>query len=173
MRILLLKIPELSTDKAAAFIVPAGKYVPMVGPRKEQEGEEGFKGTYEGTEDKQSSSKTDGKEAGIRGPTESPGYCENPSTTTESANEICGCTEEKSNWSCWVPRTKGGTEKEGDGEKSMEADMSLSISSCESNMMEILLLLLVLLLMVLVVVVLVAVGIGPAAVVSVVPLLLR
>jgi len=37
----------------------------------------------------------------------------------------------------------GGTEKEGEGVKSMEAEMSLSISSWESNIIDRLLLLLV------------------------------
>lgn len=108
---------------------------------KEHEGDDGLRRMYGGgMEDKHSSSHTDGNGGPIRAGAGSGGYCESPSTTV-SVICIWGGIGEISNCSDWGLKN-GGTENGGDGEKPIEAEISLSISSWESKIIERLLLLL-------------------------------
>lgn len=84
-------------------------------------------------------------------------YRERTSAHTKSVIASWGCTKEKSNWSFRVEINVGKEKVE--GEKSMEAESSLTSSPRESNIMDILLLLLLFMLLVLAAVVVVVLAV--------------
>jgi hypothetical protein len=92
-------------------------------------------------------------------------YCDRPSADTKSVNVSWGCTEEKSKWSFWVEINIG--KEKVDGEKSMDAESSLTSSSWESNILDRLLVSLLFMLLVLAAVVVAVIVVMVLAVVVV------